>query len=75
MIAERLLNLLLYLSLLALDLICFAFLCMLPAILVGGFCALLLRDESERNFIITMFSLSALRAALRGVNKKLFKKR
>ena len=75
MIEERILNTLLYLLLLGLDLALFALICALPVVLVGSVYLLFARDDLDRTFLKSIFSMTVLRAIVRGITRKLLRRK
>lgn len=67
---DRLINLLLYLSLLVLDLVCLAIICALPAIIIWAVCTCFIKDSYAKNFL----NLTFIFLALKSIHKAFIKK-
>ena len=72
---ERLSNILLYLSLITIDFICFAILCAIPIVAVGFLCLLFVRDKEERKGLISMFRVVTFGVIIREIAHKMFRRR
>ena len=74
-VLDRLGNMLLYCSLIFVDILVFAFICTLPVIFVYFLCSIFIKDEYERNIFKTVLKLAAMKAIIRGLNGRFFRRR
>ena len=75
MFIERILNVLMYLSLLALDLILFAIVLVLPTIIVGSICRLFVKSYKDKDLLETIIKFSIFRNIVRTFSKKLLRRK